>query len=119
VIVTCNLFGDIITDLGAALQGGLGMAASANLRPGGLGVFEPVHGSAPDLAGQDRANPLAAILSVAMMLEHLGWPEDARLLQQVVREAVDGAHCTADIGGELGTRACGDWVVKALEERLG
>ena len=74
VIVTNNLFGDIITDLGAALQGGLGLAASANLHPGRTSMFEPVHGSAPPLAGQNVANPVGAILSAALMLEYLEWP---------------------------------------------
>ena len=78
VIVTNNLFGDIITDLGAALQGGLGVAASGNLHPGRTSMFEPVHGSAPPLAGKNLANPMGAILSAALMLEYLGLPEEAR-----------------------------------------
>src|SRR6266542_3885204 len=77
VIVTNNLFGDIITDLGAALQGGLGMAASANLHPGQTSMFEPVHGSAPPLAGKNIANPVGAVLSAALMLETLGWTAEA------------------------------------------
>jgi 3-isopropylmalate dehydrogenase len=114
VVVTNNLFGDIVTDLGAALQGGLGMAGSANVRPGGVGMFEPVHGSAPDIAGQDRANPLATVLTVGMMLAHLGWPEEERRLVEIVRRAIDERKCTRDVGGELGTRAVGDWVLAQL-----
>jgi 3-isopropylmalate dehydrogenase len=115
VIVTCNLFGDIVTDLGAGLQGGLGMAGSANLHPGRrtgcLGMFEPVHGSAPPLAGKDVANPLATVLTVGLMMAALGHPEDERLLVDIVRRAVETGRCTRDVGGELGTRAVGDFVV--------
>src|SRR5690606_2224856 len=84
VIVTNNLFGDIITDLGAQLQGGIGLAGSGNIHPGGPALFEPVHGSAPDIAGKGIANPLAAILTAGMMLEHLGHPA----LQARVQTAV-------------------------------
>ena len=125
VIVTCNLFGDIVTDLGAALQGGLGMAASANVHPrspaaatrhavGRVAMFEPVHGSAPPLAGKDVANPLASVLTVGMMLAHLGWPEEERRLEAIVARALAEGKCTPDVGGELGTRAVGDWVVGEL-----
>src|SRR5919199_4304349 len=86
VIVTNNLFGDILTDLGAALTGGLGIAASGNIHPGQVSLFEPVHGSAPDIAGQGKANPLAMALSGALMLEHLGHPAEARIVEQAVRE---------------------------------
>ena len=116
VIVTCNLFGDIVTDLGAALQGGMGMAASANIHPGGLGMFEPVHGSAPPLTGKDIANPLATVLTVGLMLEYLGFEGAERQLEGIVREAIDGKHCTSDVGGELGTKAVGDWVCARLRE---
>ncbi|MCZ7686831.1 MAG: isocitrate/isopropylmalate dehydrogenase family protein [Sandaracinaceae bacterium] len=114
VVVTCNLFGDIVTDLGAALQGGLGMAASANVHPGRFAMFEPVHGSAPDIAGQDRANPLATVLTVGMMLTYLGFPEEEPRLMEIVRRAIDERRCTADVGGELGTRAVGEWVLAQL-----
>lgn len=126
VIVTCNLFGDIVTELGAALQGGLGMAASANVHPlvsrcceeqhgvRRVAMFEPVHGSAPPLQGRDVANPLAAVLTVGMMLGHLGWPEEERRIEQVVARAIIEKQCTPDVGGELGTRAVGDWVVREL-----
>jgi len=86
VIVTDNLFGDIVTDIAAAIAGGIGLAASANLCPGGdvPALFEPVHGSAPDIAGQGKADPTAAILSVAMLLAHLGLPQDAQRVEQAV-----------------------------------
>ena len=117
VVVTCNLFGDIVTDLGAALQGGLGMAGSANVHasdPGRVALFEPVHGSAPPLAGKDLANPLASVLTVGMMLAHLGYPEEERRLEAIVGRAIAEKKCTRDVGGELGTRAVGDWVLGEL-----
>jgi 3-isopropylmalate dehydrogenase len=110
VIVTNNLFGDIITDIGAALQGGLGMAASGNIHPGRTSLFEPVHGSAPPLAGKNVANPMGAILSAALMLETLGWKDEARAIEAVVERAVHEGHTTGDIGGSLGTREVGDWI---------
>jgi 3-isopropylmalate dehydrogenase len=131
VIVTCNLFGDIVTDLGAALQGGLGMAASANIHPAvrgccaeehsarRVGLFEPVHGSAPPLAGRDQANPFAAILTVGLLLAHLGWPEERDRLEAVVGRAVAAKRCTPDVGGNLGTRAAGDWVLGELGREFG
>jgi 3-isopropylmalate dehydrogenase len=117
VVVTCNLFGDIVTDLGAALQGGLGMAGSANVHasdPKRVAMFEPVHGSAPPLAGKDLANPLASVLTVGMMLAHLGYPEEEKRLEAIVARAIAEKKCTKDVGGELGTRAVGDWVVSEL-----
>ena len=120
VIVTNNLFGDIITDLGAALQGGLGMAASANVHaPGRVAMFEPVHGSAPDIAGKDLANPLATVLTVGMMCSHLGWEGIEPLLVGIVRRAIEQGKCTRDVGGELGTRAVGDWVIGEARRALG
>ena len=119
VVVTNNLFGDIVTDLGAALQGGLGMAASANLHasaPGRVAMFEPVHGSAPPLAGKDVANPLASVLTVGMMLTHLGFPDEEARLETIVARAVLEKKCTRDVGGELGTRAVGDWVMNELAQ---
>jgi 3-isopropylmalate dehydrogenase len=105
VIVTNNLFGDILTDLGAALTGGLGLAASANVHPGRVSLFEPVHGSAPDIAGQGKANPLAMALAGALMFEHLGYRAEARLLAEAVEEQVrKGAH-TPDLVPALGLPA--------------
>jgi 3-isopropylmalate dehydrogenase len=114
VIVTNNLFGDIITDLGAALQGGLGLAASGNLHPGRTSMFEPVHGSAPPLAGRNVANPIGAILSAALMLEYLGQIEAARAIEAAVQRAVADRQGTPDIGGALGTRETGDFIVRSV-----
>ncbi|MBI3050630.1 MAG: 3-isopropylmalate dehydrogenase [Acidobacteria bacterium] len=114
VIVTNNLFGDIITDIGGALQGGLGMAASANLHPGRTSMFEPVHGSAPALAGKNEANPIGAILSAALMLETLGRAEDARRIERAVEEAVRAGDVTRDVGGTLGTREAGEAILRRL-----
>ncbi len=108
VIVTSNMFGDIVTDLAAGLQGGLGMAASGNLHPGRLSLFEPVHGSAPKFAGKNVANPMGAILSASLMLEHLGWTEESRRIEDAVHWAVDNDRTTSDIGGTLGTREVGE-----------
>ena len=102
VIVTNNLFGDILTDLGAALTGGLGLAASGNIHPGRVSLFEPVHGSAPDIAGQGKANPLAMALSGALMLEHLGHARPAQLLTQAVEAQVREGARTPDLVPMLG-----------------
>jgi 3-isopropylmalate dehydrogenase len=114
VIVTNNLFGDIITDVGAALQGGLGMAASGNIHPGRTSMFEPVHGSAPPLAGKNVANPIGAILSAALMLDTLGRSEDARRIDRAVEEAVHAGEVTRDAGGALGTRDAGEAILRRL-----
>ena len=114
VIVTNNMFGDIITDLGAALQGGLGMAASGNIHPGKTSMFEPVHGSAPPLAGKNVANPIGATLTAAMMLEHLGLKADAQKIEAAVLKAVQQKKTTADVGGSLGTRECAEWIAKQV-----
>jgi 3-isopropylmalate dehydrogenase len=110
VIVTNNMFGDIITDLGAQLQGGLGMAASGNLHPGRTSMFEPVHGSAPKYAGKNTANPVGAILSAALMLDYLGLKAEAAAIDAAVKEAVVTRNGTSDIGGALGTRETGDYI---------
>jgi 3-isopropylmalate dehydrogenase len=114
VIVTNNLFGDIITDLGAALQGGLGIAASANLHPGRTSMFEPVHGSAPPLAGKNVANPMGAVLSAGLMLAHLGMPDEAGAIERAVRRVVAGGVGTPDIGGSQGTIDVGTAIVNAI-----
>ena len=114
VIVTNNLFGDIITDIGAALQGGAGMAASANLHPGRTSMFEPVHGSAPPLAGMNVANPIGAILSAALMLETLGRPDDGARIERAVEAAVRSRDVTRDVGGVLSTHEAGAAVVRRL-----
>ena len=114
VIVTCNLFGDIISDLGAQLAGGLGLAPSGNIHPGQISMFEPVHGSAPKIAGKGIANPLAAILAGAMMLEYLGWMDEAGAIDAAVRAAVKDEQVTQELGGRLGTRECGEWVSRKV-----
>jgi len=114
VIVTNNMFGDIVTDLGAALQGGLGMAASGNIHPGRVSMFEPVHGSAPKYAGTGKANPFGAILTVGLMLEHLGRAAEANAVEAAVRACVRERRCTSDVGGELSTSQAGDAVCEAL-----
>jgi 3-isopropylmalate dehydrogenase len=114
VIVTCNMFGDIISDLGAELVGGLGLTPSANIHPGRTSMFEPVHGSAPDLAGKNLANPMAAILTAGMMLAYLGYREEAAHIESVVREAIRQNNTTRDLGGTLGTREVGDWICSRL-----
>jgi len=114
VIVTNNMFGDIVTDLGAALQGGLGVAASGNIHPGRVSMFEPIHGSAPKYAGKDVANPAGAILTAAMMLEYLGHAEEAALIERAVSEAIHAHETTKDLGGSLGTRAAGEAVLRRL-----
>jgi 3-isopropylmalate dehydrogenase len=110
VIVTCNLFGDIISDLGAQLAGGMGMAPSANIHPGRTSLFEPVHGSAPNIAGKNLANPIASVLASAMMLDHIGWPAEAAVLRAAVHASVAARETTKDVGGPLGTREAGEWM---------
>jgi 3-isopropylmalate dehydrogenase len=117
VIVTNNMFGDIVTDLGAALQGGLGVAASGNINPGKVSLFEPIHGSAPKYAGKDVANPIGAILTAAMMLDYLGQAEESKAIERAVVAAIDAGETTHDLGGTLGTRAAGDAVLSRLEIR--
>jgi 3-isopropylmalate dehydrogenase len=114
VIVTNNLFGDIVTDLGAQLQGGLGMAASGNLHPGRTSMFEPVHGSAPKYAGRNVANPVGAILSAALMLDYLGLTAEAAAVESAVGWAVRSGQGTSEIGGSLGTRETGDVIADRI-----
>ena len=114
VIVTNNLFGDIITDLGAALQGGLGLAASGNLHPGRTSMFEPVHGSAPPLAGKNVANPMGAILSVGLMLQALGLKLEGAAIEAAVKQRIQEGAGTKDIGGVLGTTEMGDLIAEAI-----
>jgi len=115
VIVTNNMFGDIITDLAAGLQGGLGMAASGNIHPGRTSMFEPVHGSAPPIAGKNVANPFGAILTAAMMLRHLEFAKEANKIESAVLEAVRQKKTTQDIGGKLGTNEAAEEIVKGLQ----
>src|ERR1700723_1393784 len=115
VIVTCNLFGDIASDVGAAIIGGLGVAPSGNIIPGQVPLFEPVHGSAPNIAGQNVANPMGAILSAAMMLDHIDWPKEARAIENAVHEAIKEGKTTRDLGGTLGTKQVGDHIAEKLQ----
>jgi 3-isopropylmalate dehydrogenase len=110
VIVTNNMFGDIVTDLGAALCGGLGLAASGNIHPGRVSLFEPVHGSAPDIAGKGVANPLAMCLTGALMLQHLGHHESAQRLESAVAAVVREGPLPPDLGGKASTREVGEAV---------
>jgi 3-isopropylmalate dehydrogenase len=114
VVVTCNMFGDIVTDLGAALQGGLGMAASGNINPDGVSMFEPVHGSAPKYAGKNVANPFGAILSAQMMVEHLGFREAGALVEKAVVACIESRETPKELGGDLGTAEVGDAVARRI-----
>jgi 3-isopropylmalate dehydrogenase len=114
VIVTNNLFGDIVTDLAATFQGGLGMAASGNIHPGKTSMFEPVHGSAPKFAGKNIANPIGAIGSMALLLETLGAKDEAAAIDAAVLRAVRENQVTSDVGGSLGTREAGDFIANVL-----
>jgi 3-isopropylmalate dehydrogenase len=110
VIVTSNLFGDIASDLGAQLAGGLGLAPSGNIHPGQVSLFEPVHGSAPTIAGKNIANPMGAVLTVGMMFEYLGWKPEAEAITASVHAALRERKTPAELGGSTGTREVGDWL---------
>jgi 3-isopropylmalate dehydrogenase len=114
VIVTCNLFGDIASDVGAGLIGGLGLAPSGNIHPGEVSMFEPVHGSAPDIAGKNLANPMGAVLAASMMFAYLGWNTEAQAIENAVRAAIHEGKTTRDLGGPLGTREVGDWLANKV-----
>jgi 3-isopropylmalate dehydrogenase len=118
VVVANNLFGDILTDLGSALMGGLGLAASANIHPGRIGLFEPVHGSAPDIAGKGVANPLAAFSTASLMLDFLDAPAEAKLVDDAVRACLKGGPRTPDLGGTAGTADVTAFVLGHLERAL-
>ncbi len=121
VVVASNLFADILTDLAAAIQGGMGTAASANLAPGSgtPGLFEPVHGSAPDIAGKGVANPVGAIWSASLMLEHLGEPGAARIVMEALQSVCREGPRTRDVGGKQTTREVGDAVIRAVSVSAG
>lgn len=117
VIVTGNLFGDILSDLTAELIGGMGVAPSGNINPETKrGLFEPVHGTAPDIAGKGIVNPVGAILSASMMVEHLGFTEMAHAIEGAVEAAIRAGECTRDLGGSLSTGECGDAVAQRLRD---
>ena len=114
ILLTSNLFGDILSDLAAALTGGLGLAPSANLHPGRHALFEPVHGSAPDIAGAGRANPVAAIRCVAHLLGYLGHREAAREVEDAAAASILAGETTPDLGGNRTTEEVGDWIAERL-----
>lgn len=117
VVVTNNLFGDILTDLGAGISGGIGFSASANIHPEKIGLFEPVHGSAPDIVGTGKANPIATFLSCALLLEHLGHGAEAKIVNRAVELAVEEDILTPDVGGTRTTEEVSAFV-RAQVERL-
>ena len=117
VIVTGNLFGDILSDLTAELIGGMGIAPSGNINPEtGRGLFEPVHGTAPDIAGHGVVNPIGAILSASMMVRHLGHTDMASAIEGAVESAIRAGECTRDLGGSLSTHQVGDAVARRLKD---
>jgi 3-isopropylmalate dehydrogenase len=117
VIVTTNLFGDILTDLGASIQGGLGSAASGNIHPGRVSMFEPVHGSAPDISGQNKASPIGAILALGMLLDDVGERQAAQSVHAAVRELLESRRIPSlDARSGLSTDAIGDLVTQKIEE---
>jgi tartrate dehydrogenase/decarboxylase/D-malate dehydrogenase len=121
IVVTSNLFGDILTDLGAAISGGMGLAAGANINPerNFPSMFEPIHGSAPDIAGKQIANPLATVWSCAQMLNHLGYPELEDRLIGIIEEMLVEKHVlTPDMNGTATTSQVGDEVVRKIREKF-
>ena len=118
VIVTANMFGDIVTDLGGQLRGGLGIAASGNLNPGKVSMFEPVHGSAPKYQGKNIANPMAAILSAQLLLEYLGFMDEGKQIENAVISAIHSNNTTRDLGGKLGTKEVGNYICQELKKHV-
>jgi 3-isopropylmalate dehydrogenase len=114
VIVASNLFGDIVSDLAAEITGGLGMAPSANIHPGRNALFEPVHGSAPDIAGTGRANPLGAISCVGLLFDHFGYSDAAAQVEGAVVASFEAGKTTPDLGGDLSTEQVGSWILDHL-----
>jgi 3-isopropylmalate dehydrogenase len=115
VLVTENMFGDILTDEASVLAGSMGMLPSASLGSGGPGLYEPIHGSAPDIAGKGIANPIGTILSAALLLRYsLKLEQEAQLIEQAVEAVITAGCCTADLGGTLSTKAMSDEILKRL-----
>ncbi len=114
-VVTCNMFGDIITDLGAMIQGGMGVAASGNINPNGVSMFEPIHGSAPKHAGKGKASPVAAIAAVQMMLDELGEADAAAAVDAAILKALATGECPVTTGPEGSTQATGDKIASLIE----
>jgi 3-isopropylmalate dehydrogenase len=117
VAVTTNLFGDIITDLGAMIQGGMGIAASGNLHPGKVSLFEPIHGSAPKYAGQNKSSPVAAIMAVSMMLDYLGEKPAAQAIEQTIAELLRSRRLKGVYTGAHPTPEVGDLIASELRKR--
>lgn len=120
IVVTSNLFGDILTDLGAAITGGMGLAAGANINPERKfpSMFEPIHGSAPDIAGEGKANPLATVWSASQMLDFFGYEEWGKILIDCIEEVLcEKKVLTADLGGSSTTQQVGDEIVRKIENR--
>jgi 3-isopropylmalate dehydrogenase len=117
VIVTPNLFGDIVTDLAATLQGGMGVAASGNIHPGRVSMFEPIHGSAPKYAGQNKANPIATIAAIQMMLDYLGEKDAANAIEQAIRKLLVSGKVTSLRAGVHGTDEIGNWTVEEIQAK--
>ena len=116
VIVAPNLLGDIASDLGAGLAGGLGLAPSGNIHPGQVSLFEPVHGSAPNIAGKNIANPIGAVLAAGMMFDYIGWAPEAQAIESAVRAALREGKTPAELGGSMATRELGDWLAQAVSK---
>jgi len=116
VIVTSNLFGDIVSDLAAEITGGLGLAPSANVHPGRHALFEPVHGSAPDIAGTGKANPIGAVRCVGLLLDHFGHSDAALRVDAAVSASIREGQTTPDLGGSLSTEQVGDWLLARVQE---
>lgn len=114
VIVTSNLFGDVLSDLAAQIAGGLGLAPSANLHPGSWALFEPVHGSAPDIAGTGSANPLGAIACGGLIFEHVGEPEAAAVVEEAIQASLENGVATPDVGGRATTREVAEWIAARI-----
>ena len=118
VVVTPNMFGDIITDLGAMIQGGLGLAPGANINPGGTSMFEPIHGSAPKYRGLGVANPMATIWAGSMLLDHLGEPDAAAAVLRAIEKAIQDNVVTKDMGGSSGTSRVGDYIAEIIGSKI-
>jgi len=116
VIVTSNLFGDIVSDLAAEITGGLGLAPSANVHPGRHALFEPVHGSAPDIAGSGKANPIGAVRCVGLLLDHFGHSDAAGRVDAAVSASIREGQTTPDLGGALSTEQVGDWLLAHVQQ---
>jgi methanogen homoisocitrate dehydrogenase len=117
VLVTTNLFGDILSDEAAGLIGGLGMSPSANIGDKN-GLFEPVHGSAPDIAGKGISNPIATILSAAMMLDHLKMNKEAEYIRNAVKKTVECKYLTPDLGGNLKTFEVTEKIIESIRSQM-